>query len=134
MQRLHASGIRIALDDFGTGYSSLDYLRRLPLDQLKMDRSFISDIVVNKRSASLARTIIQLGRDLDMTVLAEGVETQEQLQFLLDHGCAEFQGFLLGRPVPRGDFDQQTLANHAWDNPAFQISQSIAAPRWPKAV
>jgi len=134
MQRLHASGIRIALDDFGTGYSSLDYLRRLPLDQLKMDRSFISDIVVNKRSASLARNIIQLGHDLDMTVLAEGVETQEQLGFLLDHGCSEFQGFLFGRPVPRADFERQTLTMEAWDNPAFQPNQSIAAPKWPKAV
>lgn len=134
MHRLRTSGIRIALDDFGTGYSSLDYLRRLPLDQLKMDRSFISDIVVNKRSASLARNIIQLGRDLDMTVLAEGVETQEQLRFLLDHGCAEFQGFLLGRPVPRADFDRQTLTMAAWDNPGFKPTQSIATPKWPRAV
>jgi EAL domain-containing protein (putative c-di-GMP-specific phosphodiesterase class I) len=109
MHRIRAAGIAIALDDFGTGYSSLDYLRRLPLNQLKMDRSFILDVVENKRSASLARTILQLGRDLDLTVLAEGVETQEQFRFLLDNGCAEFQGFLFGRPLPREQFDQRAL-------------------------
>ncbi|HEY4200863.1 MAG TPA: EAL domain-containing protein [Devosiaceae bacterium] len=110
MHRLRAAGIAMALDDFGTGYSSLDYLRRLPLNQLKMDRSFIKEVVDNKRSASLARNILQLGQDLDLTVLAEGVETHEQFRFLVDHGCAEFQGFLFGRPVPRREFDQLVLA------------------------
>ncbi len=109
MHRLRAAGIVISLDDFGTGYSSLDYLRRLPLNQLKMDRSFIQDVVENKRSASLARNILQLGRDLDIAVLAEGVETQEQFRFLLDNGCAEFQGFLFGRPVPRAEFELRPL-------------------------
>ena len=109
MHRLRSAGIGLALDDFGTGYSSLDYLRRLPLNQLKMDRSFILEVVDNKRSASMARNILQLGQDLDLTVLAEGVETHEQFLFLLDHGCAEFQGFLFGRPVPREEFDQLSL-------------------------
>lgn len=113
MHALRAAGVSIALDDFGTGYSSLDYLSRLPLNQLKMDRSFILNVVENKRSASLARNILQLGQDLDMAVLAEGVETQEQFQFLLDHGCDEFQGFLFGRPVPREDFDRRALGSAA---------------------
>jgi EAL domain-containing protein (putative c-di-GMP-specific phosphodiesterase class I) len=110
MHVLRNAGVAIALDDFGTGYSSLDYLSRLPLNQLKMDRSFILHVVENKRSASLARNILQLGRDLELDVLAEGVETEEQFQFLLDHGCHEFQGFLFGRPVPRDDFDRRAAA------------------------
>jgi EAL domain-containing protein (putative c-di-GMP-specific phosphodiesterase class I) len=105
MQILRGIGIGLALDDFGTGYSSLAYLRSLPLSQLKIDRSFVKDATVNERSASLARSIVQLGRDLDLTVLAEGVETREQFTFLSECGCEEFQGFYFGRPVPLAEFD-----------------------------
>ena len=104
MQILRSMGIGLALDDFGTGYSSLAYLRRLPLTQLKIDRSFVKEVMDSERSAALARSIVQLGRDLDLTVLAEGVETAEQFAFLRDSGCQEFQGFYFGRPVPLMDF------------------------------
>lgn len=104
MQALRALGIGLALDDFGTGYSSLASLRGLPLTQLKIDRSFVQDITVNERSATLARGIVQLGRDLNLTVLAEGVETKEQFAFLKACGCDEFQGYHFGRPVPLAEF------------------------------
>lgn len=100
MTALHAAGIGTALDDFGTGYSSLGYLKRLPLEQLKIDRSFVQDVLDNQRSASLAKSVIHLGNDMGLAVLAEGVETQEQFNFLRDAGCSEFQGYLFGRPVP----------------------------------
>lgn len=106
MNALRAAGLTISLDDFGTGYSSLSYLRRLPLHQLKIDRSFVQEATSHSRGASLIKGIIQLGRDLDLSILAEGVETQEQFQFLQNMGCHEFQGFLFGRPVPRALFEQ----------------------------
>jgi EAL domain-containing protein (putative c-di-GMP-specific phosphodiesterase class I) len=105
MQILRGIGVGMALDDFGTGYSSLGYLRRLPLTQLKIDRSFVQEVTENERSASLARSIIQLGRDLDLSVLAEGVETAEQFAFLREGGCEEFQGFYFGRPMPLAAFE-----------------------------
>ncbi|WP_170926441.1 putative bifunctional diguanylate cyclase/phosphodiesterase [Devosia lucknowensis] len=105
MQILRGIGIGLALDDFGTGYSSLAYIRGLPLTELKIDRSFVKDVTESGRSAALARSIVQLGRDLDLTVLAEGVETPEQFAFLRDCGCQEFQGFYFGRPVPLQDFE-----------------------------
>ncbi len=110
MQALRALGIGLALDDFGTGYSSLASLRGLPLTQLKIDRSFVLDITVNERSATLARGIVQLGRDLNLTVLAEGVETAEQFAFLKACGCDEFQGYHFGRPVPLPEFISRASA------------------------
>lgn len=106
MNTLRAAGLTISLDDFGTGYSSLSYLRRLPLHQLKIDRSFVQEATSNSRGASLIKSIIQLGRDLDLSILAEGVETQEQFQFLKTMGCHEFQGFFFGRPTPRAQFEK----------------------------
>ena len=105
MQILRSIGVGLALDDFGTGYSSLAYIRRLPLTQLKIDRSFVQEVTENERSAALARSIVQLGRDLELSVLAEGVETAEQFAFLGECGCEEFQGFYFGRPVPLADFE-----------------------------
>ena len=105
MHVLRAAGIGMALDDFGTGYSSLGYLRRLPLTQLKIDRSFVQDVTEGERNAALVRSIIQIGRDLDLTILAEGVETREQLQWLDDGGCDEYQGYLFGKPMPIEGFE-----------------------------
>jgi len=105
MQILRGIGVGMALDDVVTVYSSLGYLRRLPLTQLKIDRSFVQEVTENERSASLARSIIQLGRDLDLSVLAEGVETAEQFVFLREGGCEEFQGFYFGRPMPLAAFE-----------------------------
>jgi EAL domain-containing protein (putative c-di-GMP-specific phosphodiesterase class I) len=110
MHVLRAVGIGMALDDFGTGYSSLGYLRELPLTQLKIDRSFVQSMTDNKRSAALVRSIIQMGLDLELDVLAEGVETREQVSFLTQNGCQGYQGFLFGRPVPLEDFNRPAAA------------------------
>ncbi|MER9447742.1 EAL domain-containing protein [Mesorhizobium sp. M0254] len=102
LRQLRELGIRIALDDFGTGYSSLGYLRRFPVDKIKIDRSFIHDID-NKDTAAIVRTIIGLGAELGITVTAEGVETEAQLDILRKAGCVEAQGFLIGMPSKAAD-------------------------------
>ncbi len=106
MQALRAAGLAIALDDFGTGYSSLEYLHKLPLNQLKIDRGFVKAAGESPRSATLVRNIVGLARDLDMSVVAEGVETAEQFRLVLGAGCTEFQGYLFSRPVPLAEFEQ----------------------------
>lgn len=100
MQRLRAAGITFALDDFGTGYSSLSYLHRLPLDQLKIDRSFIWAAVKEDSGAAIVRIIVALGKALNMAVVAEGVETLEQLNFVIAEGCQSYQGYLFSKPLP----------------------------------
>ncbi|HEX5341623.1 MAG TPA: EAL domain-containing protein [Duganella sp.] len=100
MQRLREVGVRFALDDFGTGYSSLSYLHRLPLSQLKIDRSFIWDALKEGHGAAIVRMIVALGKTLDMSVLAEGVETPEQLAFVIAEGCHYYQGYLYSKPLP----------------------------------
>ncbi len=105
MRILKALGIQISLDDFGTGYSSLSQLKLLPLNQLKIDKSFVNDVVTNALDASIVKTIINLGRNLNLEVIAEGVETTEQFQFLKAHGCRIFQGYLFGVPLPAIAFE-----------------------------
>jgi EAL domain-containing protein (putative c-di-GMP-specific phosphodiesterase class I) len=109
MTELRSHGIRFSLDDFGTGYSSLAYLKRMPLDQLKIDRSFIRDILNEESSAAIAQTIISLSRAMGLPVIAEGVETEQQREFLTRLGCHAFQGYLFGRPEPLDQFEQQWL-------------------------
>lgn len=98
-------GIAVSLDDFGTGYSSLNYLKRLSLDQLKIDQSFVRDMLTDAHGAAIARTIVTLGHSLGLEVIAEGVETLGQQEFLQDIGCLAFQGYLYSRPIPAHDFE-----------------------------
>jgi diguanylate cyclase (GGDEF)-like protein/PAS domain S-box-containing protein len=100
LRRLKALGVRIAMDDFGTGYSSLSYLQSFPFDKIKIDKSFISNVKGNPQSAAIVRAVIGLAHGLNLPVLAEGVETKEQLEFLAAESCNEVQGYLLGRPHP----------------------------------
>jgi diguanylate cyclase (GGDEF)-like protein/PAS domain S-box-containing protein len=104
MTALNEHGLTFSLDDFGTGYSSLSYLRRLPLSQLKIDQSFVHDLLIGTNDAAVAGTIIALAQSLHLAVIAEGVETWEQLQQLKKYGCRAFQGYLFGRPVPIEEF------------------------------
>jgi EAL domain-containing protein (putative c-di-GMP-specific phosphodiesterase class I) len=104
LNNLHALGIRLAIDNFGTGFSSLAYLKRFPLDRLKIDKSFISTISQHQDNLGIASTIIAMGHSLGFEVLAEGVETQEQLTFLRDKGCDFYQGYIKSRPLPASEF------------------------------
>jgi EAL domain-containing protein (putative c-di-GMP-specific phosphodiesterase class I) len=104
MALLNKVGIQFSLDDFGTGYSSLQYLKQLPLYQLKIDQSFVKDVLTDTSDQSIVTTIISMAQGLGLTVIAEGVETVEQQHFLTQRGCHQFQGYLFSRPVPAADF------------------------------
>jgi EAL domain-containing protein (putative c-di-GMP-specific phosphodiesterase class I) len=113
---LRRSGVRVAIDDFGTGYSSLSRLAELPVDMLKIDRSFVSQLTTSGTGRTVAETIIALGKAFNMTTLAEGVETSEQFEMLAHMGCDQSQGYLHSRPLPAPDLEpllQRTGVGHA---------------------
>jgi len=105
MHTLKQYGVHFSMDDFGTGYSSLSSLTQLPLDQLKIDQSFVRNIGVKHTDAVIVQTIIGMAHNLEMEVIAEGVETEEQRAFLEQHGCQLYQGYLFSKPVPIGEFE-----------------------------
>jgi EAL domain-containing protein (putative c-di-GMP-specific phosphodiesterase class I) len=106
MNALKDIGIQFALDDFGTGFSSLQYLKILPLNQLKIDQSFVRDLVAGENDQAIVCTIIAMAQSLHLDMIAEGVETEEQLQILQSIGCDHFQGYFFGKPMPIEQFEQ----------------------------
>ncbi|MCD6173121.1 MAG: EAL domain-containing protein [Sulfurimonas sp.] len=106
LNELHKLGIKLSIDDFGTGHSSLSYLKKLPIDKLKIDRSFIKDIPTDSDDMEITKTIIAMAKNLNLSVIAEGVETKEQKDFLLQHDCHEIQGYLYHKPSPADKIKQ----------------------------
>ena len=109
MRAIKLLGVSFSMDDFGTGYSSLAYLTRLPLDQLKIDRSFVLNLPGNRNDSIIVQTVITMGRSLGLNVIAEGVENEAQRVFLESYGCHAYQGFLFSRPLPLAEFEKFLL-------------------------
>ena len=111
MKELTKIGFKISMDDFGTGYSSLTYLKQLPLSELKVDQSFVRDLHIDRSDAEIAATIIAMAKNLNLEVVAEGVEEESQLRFLSRNGCEVFQGYYFHKPMPVKDIDELLFGN-----------------------
>ena len=123
LHRLHRRGVSIVLDDFGTGHASLTHLRRFPINKLKIDRSFIRDMLDDADDAAIVRAIIDLGHSLGLQIVAEGVETEAQLAFLRRHGCEHVQGYLIAPPTPAPQVIQRIAEKPWWPNTAVEIAE-----------
>ena len=134
LEQLSRMGVLVSVDDFGTGYSSMSYLRRFPIDKLKIDRSFITDLMSRAEDASIVQAIISLAHGLRLKVVAEGVETPEQLEFLKSLGCDQYQGYHFSEPLPATVFselvrEQQQSEDRLSDESAARTHSKLAAHR-----
>jgi diguanylate cyclase (GGDEF)-like protein/PAS domain S-box-containing protein len=131
LRELHDLGVKLSLDDFGTGYSSLSHLKRFPIDTLKIDQAFVRDIVSNAGDAAIVGLVIDMGKRLNMRVVAEGVETSEAFESLLRHGCTEGQGHYLGRAMEAAEFQQKQLRRHRRQAPRLEGAPPEGEQRTP---
>jgi len=123
MQQLKSLGVSFSLDDFGTGYSSLSYLKKLPIDQLKIDRSFVKDISVDENDVAIIETIIAMGNHLGLDVIAEGVETQQEIELLHIRGCQSYQGYFFSQAIKAKEFEELLKKNKEVFSQPMQSSQ-----------